>query len=197
MKTQVKKKIGGILLLPAVLSAGILAGPASMNIKIRRERVRFRLEPDSAAAVTQERIVRGTEFGTQRKNGDWPEVKLRSESRARLPACVHEPGTELVTEEQPRPKQTLASTSRGAEAEKRIGTLASKSLVLSLGGGPVISSTGNGVSNYMSTYNRYLHPYEALLGLTDSNTLALSLKPPAGAGFGLGLTYFLWPSLGI
>ncbi|OGD28641.1 MAG: hypothetical protein A2Y56_02200 [Candidatus Aminicenantes bacterium RBG_13_63_10] len=33
--------------------------------------------------------------------------------------------------------------------------------------------------------------------MTESNTLTLSLKPPTGVGLGLGLTYFLSPSLGI
>jgi hypothetical protein len=77
--------------------------------------------------------------------------------------------------------------------KKAIGAPAGKSLVLSLGGGPVFLPTWDATS----TYKGWFKPYVALQSMADSNTLALSLKPSTGAGLGLGLTYFLSPRLGL
>ena len=78
-------------------------------------------------------------------------------------------------------------------AERTTGGRADKGFVLSLGGGPVFPSTWDATS----TYHQWFNPYEVLQSLAESNTLALSLKPPTGVGLGLGLAYFLSPSLGI
>jgi len=183
MRGQTNKQIARILLLPALFSAVVLAGPAAVKIKISKETALFRLEPDPAGAVAQEQIVMGTEFDAERKNGERYEVNLRSKFGACLPAYVHESDA----------KPAVRSTPPRAAAENGIGAPSGKSLVLSLGGGPVFPPTWGATI----TSNRWLKPYEVLQSLAESNTMTLSLKPPIGAGFGLGLTYFFSPRLGI
>jgi opacity protein-like surface antigen len=182
-----------ILLLSALLGVAVLATPAAIKIKTRTETAVFRLEPNPAGEIAREKIVLGTKFDVERKNGDWYEVKLQSESGALLLVYIHESDVELVAEAQPAPKPAVQPPPARTPADRTTGWRADKSLVLSLGGGPVFPSTWDATS----TYRQWLWPYVALQSLAESNTLALSLKPPTGVGLGLGLTYSLSPRLGI
>jgi hypothetical protein len=188
-----KKQRGMILLLSALLGGAVLAAPAAIKIKTRTETAVFRLEPNPAGEIAREKIVLGTEFDVERKNGDWYEVKLQSEFGALLLVYIHESDVELIAEAQPVPEPAVQPPLERTPAERTTSVRADKNFVLSLGGGPVFPSTWDATS----TYHQWLSPYVVLQSLAESNTLALSMKPPIGVGLGLGLAYFLSPSLGI
>lgn len=185
MRGWAKKKRGMILLLSAFLCGAVLAAPATIKIKTRTQTAVLRREPNPAGEIAREQIVLGTEFDVERKNGEWYEIKHEPEFGAVL-VYIHENDVEIVAE--PKPPSPVK-----AAAEKAIGVPAGKSLVLSLGGGPIFPSTWDATS----TYHQWLSPYVVLQSMAESNTLALSLKPPTGVGLGLGLTYFFSPRLGL
>jgi hypothetical protein len=191
MRGKAKKQIVLILFVPVLLSTVVFAEPEAFKIKIRTETAQFRLEPDSAEAVARESIFLGKEYGAEGKNIEWYEFNLRLENGIRLPTSIHKSHVELFADTPSNP--AVHSPSPGAAKKKRIGAPAGKRLVLSLGGGPVFLPSWRTTI----TGQKWFEPYEALLGMDDSNTMAIALNPPTSVGFGLGLTYFLSPSLGI
>ncbi|HEX9901426.1 MAG TPA: outer membrane beta-barrel protein [Acidobacteriota bacterium] len=177
----------GVLTVALVFPLPAQEGPT--KIKVIVENASIRLKPSLDSEAIEENIAVGTIYNSDKKVGEWYEIKFESRLGIALLGYVHEMYVEALGEaaapppevRQPerRPEPPPVSDLEGAGADK---------LEIFIGGGMGFGSFLNQATNYMDDWT---------LGFVNGHEEG-EIKHKVNNPFGLGLSvgYFLSESLG-
>jgi opacity protein-like surface antigen len=192
----------GFLCVFLLIAGGLVAGAHAEKTKIRVvvENASIRVKPDLQGAVIKTPPI-GSIFEAEGKEGEWYEIKLKTEVGVMISAYIHEMFVEIINaetehrevEKKPEEPKSQREIKKAEPAIEQAPQETTKKVFpkfsLAFMGGIVSGSFANNSTSYSDDWSEGI-----LERVTESGTISHEFKRPFG--FTVSMSYFILGGLG-
>jgi opacity protein-like surface antigen len=200
-----KKSLGrmGFLCVFLLIAGVLVAGAHAEKTRIRVvvENASIRVKPDLQGGIIKTPPI-GSIFEAERKEGDWYEIKLKTEVGVMITAYIHEMFVEILSaetehgevekkpEEPKSPREIKKAAPEIEQAPQETTKRIFPKFSLAFMGGIVSGSFVNKSTSYSDDWSEGI-----LESVTESGTIRHEFKRPFG--FTVSMSYFIFGGLGL
>jgi hypothetical protein len=187
MKRNFQGKVLLCLVLTLLLILPAVANAQKQKIRVVVENASIRIRPDIQSDVIRKPPV-GTVFDVEGKEGEWYEIRVRTEVGVLITGYIHEMFVEKVAEKKPEPER---------EVVRRPVQPVTRAAPQKVTRGEFVISGGYNMGYSISESLSYSDSFSGgvLQSATASGTLTQGLKKPLG--FGAAVNYYFAKGFGI